>query len=191
MDDQSLNRELDAAVNVDPSPEFLARVRTRIAAEPAPSRWRPSWLMVPVAATAVVLLAVLAGERTPYSEPAAPVAASLPAPGAVPPPVDVRGVRLQADRGVRLQPDPPGPRLQPDPDRSLFPEVVVSPDEQSALAFVATITSNGRVEDLDVEPADTHIEAVTLRDVEIVPITGLGQVRIEPLQIARLEGERQ
>ena len=40
LSDAQLDRELEAALGVEPSPEFLARVRTRIAVEPEPSRWR-------------------------------------------------------------------------------------------------------------------------------------------------------
>lgn len=37
LSDSQLDREIESAVCVDPSPEFLARVRMRIAAGPAPS----------------------------------------------------------------------------------------------------------------------------------------------------------
>jgi hypothetical protein len=59
-EDAALAREIEAALKVDPSPEFVARVRTRIAAEPAPSVWS-FWRMVSVAAAAavVIVLAVL------------------------------------------------------------------------------------------------------------------------------------
>jgi hypothetical protein len=181
--------ELRAALNVEPSAEFVARVRTRIASEPAPSRWRLAWVMVPVATAAVLILGALV-EIRPRPEPAVPVqTVTQSAPISVPPPAiapepALSGARLQADqRRVRLQADRLG--------SAAVPEVLVSADERRALEFVALIVSNGRIEDLEVEPAKTGIEAVTLRDVDIVPITGLGQVRIEPLQIARLEGEPQ
>ena len=40
LSDAQLDRELEAALGVDPSPEFLARVRTCIASEPEPAVWR-------------------------------------------------------------------------------------------------------------------------------------------------------
>jgi hypothetical protein len=40
MTDSELDRELGSALGVDPSPEFLARVRTRIASEPEALPWR-------------------------------------------------------------------------------------------------------------------------------------------------------
>jgi hypothetical protein len=173
--------ELRAALNIEPSAEFVARVRTRIASEPAPSRWRLAWVMVPVATAAVVILGALI-EMRPRPEPAAPIQAEaptsvspVPAPVAVENEPAVRGVRLQAERTVK--------RVAP-----AFPDVLVSADERRALEFVAAITARGRIGDLPMEPADTGIEAVTLHDVEIVAMTGLTPLRIEPLQIARLEG---
>jgi hypothetical protein len=56
----ALDRELDHALAVDPSPEFVARVRARVANEPAPSSWRmPRMLMAGVALAAVTLVAVV------------------------------------------------------------------------------------------------------------------------------------
>ena len=47
LTDSQLDRELDAALGIEPSPEFLARIRTRITTEPQPWRWRlvfePLW----------------------------------------------------------------------------------------------------------------------------------------------------
>jgi len=62
----SLDREIAQALAVDPSPEFVARVRARVAGERPPHAWTWSWLLVPVgalAAAALVLLAV--PHRTP------------------------------------------------------------------------------------------------------------------------------
>ena len=51
----TLDRELAAALSVDPSPEFVARVRARVADEPAPSSWRiPRMVTAGVALAAVV-----------------------------------------------------------------------------------------------------------------------------------------
>jgi hypothetical protein len=40
LSDSQLDRDIESAVGIEPSAEFLARVRTRIAAEPEPSAWR-------------------------------------------------------------------------------------------------------------------------------------------------------
>jgi hypothetical protein len=59
LNDDALDRELERALAVDPSPEFVARVRTRIANEPARSPWRASWMFAVSAAAAVVVTAVV------------------------------------------------------------------------------------------------------------------------------------
>jgi hypothetical protein len=57
----SLEREIEDLLTVDPSPEFLAGMRQRIAAEPAPASWWLSWRPVTagVAFTAVVAAGLL------------------------------------------------------------------------------------------------------------------------------------
>jgi hypothetical protein len=59
--DATLEREIESLLAVDPSPEFLARVRTRLAEEPAPSRWQFRWsfLLLPAAAAAILAMIVL------------------------------------------------------------------------------------------------------------------------------------
>ena len=64
LTDSQLDRELESALGVEPSPEFLARVRTRIASEPDLSAWRLAiWgrglQPVVVMALAAVVLAVV------------------------------------------------------------------------------------------------------------------------------------
>src|SRR5207245_7085065 len=60
MTDAALDREIARALAVDRSPEFAARVRQRIAGEPAPAGWRAAWIFAAgaLAAGAVVLLVV-------------------------------------------------------------------------------------------------------------------------------------
>ena len=55
----TIDQELRAALNVEPSHEFVARVRTRIANQPQPRGWRIWWLIAPVAAAAAVIVAAL------------------------------------------------------------------------------------------------------------------------------------
>ena len=53
MNDAALEREIEQALTVDPSPEFVARVRTRIAEEPSPASRGFGWLFAGVAAATV------------------------------------------------------------------------------------------------------------------------------------------
>jgi hypothetical protein len=58
-----LDRELAAALSVEPSVEFLARVRMRIAAEPEPQAWHPWRAIVAAAACAVAIAAAAAASH--------------------------------------------------------------------------------------------------------------------------------
>src|SRR5436309_12551606 len=79
-----LERELEKALAVDPSPAFLARVRTRIAHESAPRAWRISSVMccAGAAIVAVPIVYAVALMPTRRTTPAAPshslAATSLP-----------------------------------------------------------------------------------------------------------------
>ena len=57
LSDSQLDRELESALGVEPSPEFLARVRTRVAAEPRMELWRLAirrWTFEPLAGLALI-----------------------------------------------------------------------------------------------------------------------------------------
>ena len=60
MDDLELDRELQTALTVAPSPEFAARVRTALA-EPTPASMASKWLMPAGAIACAVVMAILAG----------------------------------------------------------------------------------------------------------------------------------
>jgi hypothetical protein len=80
MNDAGLERDIERALAVDPSPEFVARVRARIAEEPARSSRRFGWLFAGVAATAVATASAIAifvlSPARPISPPNAPHLAS-------------------------------------------------------------------------------------------------------------------
>jgi cytochrome c556 len=56
--DGDIDSTLATALAVEPSPEFLARVRMRIASEPDPSDWRFSWVFAAGACTIAIVIAV-------------------------------------------------------------------------------------------------------------------------------------
>ena len=45
LSDSQLDRDIESALRIEPSPEFVARTRARIAAEPEPSRWRLAYVV--------------------------------------------------------------------------------------------------------------------------------------------------
>jgi len=78
-----LDRELASLLSVDPSPEFRARVRARIAGEPLPRPWYLQWRAAAAGAAAAAFVAGVAivgvaPIRTP--PPAVPFVANVRAP---------------------------------------------------------------------------------------------------------------
>ena len=65
MSDAALDRDLQALLAADPSPAFVARVRTQIAADAATAHpWLASWSgVLAIAATVAVVIITLAGYR--------------------------------------------------------------------------------------------------------------------------------
>ncbi len=79
LNDAALERELDRALAVDPSPEFVPRVRTHIANGPARAPWRTSWMFALGAGAAIVVVAIVVQLSNPatnseHAGRAAPVA---------------------------------------------------------------------------------------------------------------------
>ena len=80
LSDADLDRELSALVAVDPSPEFLARVRLRIGRETAPSGWSRTWVFAIASSCAMAMAAsmVMAQMDHPSSQLVAGLAAGVP-----------------------------------------------------------------------------------------------------------------
>jgi hypothetical protein len=77
VSDALLDREIESLLAVEPSPEFVARVRTRVAQEPEQGRWRSVWMFAVAGTVAVVIVAVIAW---PSREPAPPSSTSIDVP---------------------------------------------------------------------------------------------------------------
>jgi hypothetical protein len=80
MNDAGLERDIERALAIDPSPEFVARVRTRVADEPSPASLQIGWLFAGAIATAVAAASAIAifvlSPTQPHSPPNAPILAS-------------------------------------------------------------------------------------------------------------------
>ena len=203
LTDSALDREIDAALAVDPSPEFVARVRARIAGEPTPAPWwQLRWTMlVPVAGAAIVVIAAAMWWREPSPEQVASRAGNdvvLSAPSLERPvssQVDTTPIprvpRVQG-RSPRALPGPQSvaPTLSgPQPVARILsgprePEVLISRDEQRAFALLVAAVREGRIRSLpDERTTDASLEPA---DLALTPLV------IEPLpQTARLEGDVQ
>ena len=159
--DDPLDREIRRLLDVDPSPAFQARVRARVAGEPAPNAWRAGrlWMAFGTAtATAALVLVVAVSRLEPPADTGAEPAGAVAGTGDVAPPSSGAAARRGADGldsdlspAVTAEPEtatgpaaagapaselrgaasPPAPARPPGPPR--FTRVVFSESETAAL----------------------------------------------------------
>ncbi|HVZ24241.1 MAG TPA: hypothetical protein VG871_24380 [Vicinamibacterales bacterium] len=186
LSDDVLDRELQQALGVEPSPEFAARVRMRLATEAIASTWGTrSWAAVAAvavtAAAAAMVLTIGSGRERPAT-PAAIATRTLSISGTAAPRIDAsaspgptsrseRRASFAASRADRT------PRLE-------LPDVIVPAGQERALRMFAEAAWQQRV-----QPASGSSPA-SEEPLEIAPIEP-APVDIEPLpQMAALEGDR-
>lgn len=212
--DQAIDRQLEATLAVDPSPEFLARVRTRIASEPEPSAWRLSWAFT-VTGTAVVamVLAVAVFRSGPMTSSAPADSSLLPArtidsPFAAVPTI-APGQLLDAPPDMGRSAVDPSDVLSGSrptetvvqgsgPDRAgtvralasslgkAEPEVLINAAEARALRRLLAGARAGRI-DLTPLPEVVPASAALQSPMEIV----IAPIGVEPLAPINVEGARQ
>lgn len=211
LSDSALDRELETALGVDPSPQFLARVRMRVAAER--SSWRPSlpWLpalagraawrpqirrsaFAPLVAAAIVgvVLAIVIPrgmrEDSEVTSASAHVAArgTLDAAPAVEANVSVPPARArQPVRAGRIRRQPVAPDRAESPRTvplQLGPVLFAEEDKRAFALFIAAV-SEGRV---PPAPAD----AVGVEPMAAIPELAIEPLVIEPLPLLARGGER-
>lgn len=186
--DATIDRELQALLAVDPSADFAARVRARLADD---SMTRISWFsgVLVAAGVAVVVVAVivtrLVSNDPVTSERSAKAIALLDAqPGAL---LEARTLRLF----LPVPPRPPLLHLAPvrpvrplsPPSPGHEPEIIIDAREASALRALIRGASGGRI-DLRAIMASTAPSVMDLAPLE--------DVSVEPIVIVPLEeGARQ
>jgi hypothetical protein len=180
-----IDEEIRQALDVDPSPEFLARVRRRIASEPVCSEWRWPWTLAVAGAMAAVMLTALIVSKRPDapSSTAAPVtkpfsaanndaalrpsSAEQRAPALEPAISEVKRrnrSRGAIDRRLRLSLGTAGW------------EVLVDPREAAALRAFALRVRDGRTDLTAILRTTPTVEQEPLLDLNIDPIV------VEPLR---------
>jgi len=189
LSDAQLDRELESALGIEPSPEFLARVRTRIAAEPEQSLWRQAvWgrgvQPLVVAAIVGVVLAVVVPRfmrggvvvapgvhRTPVTQVAVEATPVSPPSSAN----DLRPIRRRLGVPDRVE----SPRTVP---LQLSP-VLFAEEDRVAFGMFVTAVANGRI-------PETVVQA--LGEADRAPLV-IAPLEIDPLPLltarARTEGE--
>jgi hypothetical protein len=188
LTDAWLEEEIEQALAVEPSPEFLARVRTHIAIAPKASRWSRQWPLVVASLAAVVLAlaAVLMWQMTrsrlvvPPDVPAV-VRATEPrvAPQSAPPVTP--GVEPRRHPAAQL-------KVRHEPRQTVAPEVLSPEGEATALRRLMRGLHAGRV----AEGARASAVAQPMTDILLKPLAPLTPVEVEPLEsLTRQEGVRQ
>jgi len=206
MTGTAIDREIQAALSVEPSPEFLARVRTRIATEPAAAASWLSWKLVATGAVAALIVIAVAvmrpGEQSFNARPEPSASPLIPSPS----PLDrARGdpEALEGSKDVPLARDRPvDSALSPSKDEQPAaaasrarvaaaaprePEVLIDPAETRALRRLIAGTRDGS---LDLSAA---LQATTPTAMDLPPIDALviAPLTIDPLTPSGEEGVRQ
>jgi hypothetical protein len=191
MTDAALDRELQAMLGVDPSPEFVARVRTRVAGLPAPARpWPGGWTLAASLAAAVAIAFVTSGvlrEAAPRREANPPREANRtrvadPAREATPhrdaPPT--RESNRTRDAGSTREARMKAPRVDSDvrgaatsaPPATTEPDILVDPREAAALRAFFERARSGEVEltAIVAPSASPLVDPTRVDDIYIAPI---------------------
>jgi len=186
---ETIDRDLRTALAVEPSPGFVARVRTRIASEAesaaSDSGWRWSFGVAAAGVAAVVVATAFLVSRPQVgikSPDAAVAKADIP-PDTTPAPL-VAAIPSSVAKAPSKVPRPRHvPNAQPATPRATLPEVLVDPREAAALRAVIAATRAGAI---DLAPlvrasAPSALETPPIVAIAIAPLT------IDPLG----EGGRQ
>jgi hypothetical protein len=183
--DVAVDRELQALVSVDPSRQFLARVRGRIADEPAPVTspfsWRFAGVLAAAAAAVVVVMLVRWSGDEPVSRPAVPQLAATALPNAS---TTIAAPERSAIERTNVPADSPAPaRAGVSVAAAPAPEVLLDAREAAALRALIAGVRAGRV---DLAPV---LSASAPSPMDLPPLTAIA---IQPIAIDPLEeGVRQ
>jgi hypothetical protein len=174
-----LEREIDQALAVQPSPEFVARVRARVAGDSAHGAWRRPWMWLGVATSAIGLATALVFMR---SEPLRlPVLRELPRTHVMAP-VDLPSVRELPKPAVREKPaKESAPHVATAAAKTESgPEILIASDEAAALKRLIRGLRHGEV-DPSTLPQTGRQLAGPPPEIVVSPIPKISPTAIEPL----------
>ena len=186
LTDETLEKDIEAALGVDPSPEFLPRIRARIANERMQEGWFSSeswrWARVAAVVTAVAVIAVWTlrnpsraqreahTDTPPVESTTLRVDSALPAPALTassaesPKPVSAPAVRTV--RSTRT------------PVAVARLEVVISRDEAVALRQLIVAIAARQVQATDIPQLGA----------ESAPLPQMEEIVLEPIKLSPLDG---
>ncbi len=183
-----IDAELASALRLEPSPEFVARVRSRVAASPARSGWVFGWRAA-IAAASLALVVVAAGLsllRGPVAPPTQPPAIARPTrvpdasaavqPEPAPKPVSavrrVAAPRLRAAVAVKA--------------RNAEPEVLVPASQRIAIRELMQMLRAGTLDDRilaeprEIPHSDVSVTPIVVEEVAVPAVTIRGAVERRP-----------
>jgi len=184
VNEDQLKREIEQALSVEPSPQFMAKVRRELVAEPRRPPVRLPWTLVAagVAGAVLILAIVVFLPRQSGNSIVKSVPAIVPV-TEVPQSVEIETVRppkptVTAERKVT-------PVTAP---RRSEPEVLFDPREAAAFRSFVQAVQEKKV---NASRLDAFFEAVERADstIEPMPIAGT-PIEIRPLELAVEEKQR-
>ena len=181
LNDTALEREIETLLAVEPSRDFVARVRSRVAGESMSVGWGWRWPIAAVATTVAVAVvgAVLGTVLWPPAQQPAP---------------PVRQMTASLENSV----PPPGPDLEPHivppqavsvvvPRRAVdiaLPAVMIAENESRAFAILVKTAPKTR---FDFAPATPPMTPVEVDEIPKMQPVALKPIEIEPLVKVELE----
>jgi hypothetical protein len=186
MNDTAIVREIQAALAVDPSPEFIARVRTRIAAEPVTSGFwtRRPWATVLAAVAAGVIAFAVVMSRPRDLAPVGSSARDIELESSLAPVVS--GFSRTVDGTAEAGHSGSGSRARKVATVRAEPEILLDPAETRALRRLIAGTRDGSL-DLSAALRATTPTAMDLPPIDLIAIAPL---TIDPLTPSGEEGVR-
>jgi hypothetical protein len=183
-----LDQHIERLLAVDPSPEFLARVRSRVARERVPAAWRAGWTWGVVGAAATLVVAVIVLVPAPASVGRSRMT-SIDSRAFGPRylealPESVRAINRVTKAGP-ARAEPVRPRLEP--------KVLIASGEARALKRLLRGIPSEQAARLVGDAAVLDIPTLERpREIVVAPIPEIPRITIEPLQVAAVqEGVRQ
>jgi hypothetical protein len=181
MNDDELKREIEEALSVDPSPQFVARVRARIGGLKERSRTLAAWIRWGVAGTGLTVAAIVIL-----------VVGLRPAEIVVPQSVPMVQERITAMPAIAQA---PAVARRSAPQRktptATAPEILIDPREMAAFRKFVDDVQESRIDVRQlIELQRKATESLTIEDIALMPLGKLEPIVIEPLTsgVHRIEG---
>jgi hypothetical protein len=180
LSDAALDGEIARALAIDPSPEFLAKVRARVSRAPEPQGWRAAWMPAAAAAAAAVLIAAFSLRR-PAVEPEtganvpaiAATALALPLAQVMPArPLSLRAPERQVAAAIAREVPA---------ESSLALQVLVPRGERIALRRLIGGIRQGVVDPRRIVETPFDFAAIETGAVVIAPLAPISSITIESL----------